>query len=588
MHNKQPIRILCVEDDPATGRLLQKRLTAAGYAVDLARDGEMGLSAYRSGSYDVLCVDHNMPGLTGLEVVKALSEERTLPPTIMVTGAGDESVAVEAMKLGASDYIIKDTENRYFDLITSVIQGALEKKHLLEQKQQAELALRKAHNELEIRVRERTAELARINQELRQEIDQRKRAEDEIRKQNEFLDSVLESLTHPFYVIDVETYMVIMANAASGISRSGMPSTCYAVTHRRDEPCDSVEHPCPIEEVKSSKKPVVVEHIHLDDKNDSRVVEIHAYPIFDSQGSVVRVIEYALDITARKAAENNLRELLETSSNIVQNIPSGLLIYQYQAPGELFLVNANREATRLIGMQVDSWRGQEFDEMWPNARMQGLTQALLRTMSTGETFSMEEAVFKTDEIERFFRVRAFSMPGDLLGLWFEDVTELKQIQGLIRRDSTDNSVAAADTAEPRTSGAGRPDSKEGMLRFLLIVDVEPVAGIVQKGLSKLGQSSAVVSSVNEAMKAVLEGEFSVIVCDLSQPETNGWKIAGTIRDLCGEMGVAKPPFILITESGTSEARPEVGVDLVVRKPIDVSRLLQVVQQLLRQTETEGK
>ncbi len=582
MHNKQPIRILCIEDDPATGRLLQKRLTAAGYVVDLAHDGEMGLAAYRSGSYDVLCVDHNMPGLTGLEVVKALSEECALPPTIMVTGAGDESVAVEAMKLGASDYIIKDTENRYFDLITSVIQGALERQHLLEQKQQAELALRKAHDELEIRVRERTAELARTNEELRLEIGRRKGAEEEIRKQNEFLESVLESLTHPFYVIDVDTYVVVMANTASGISRSGLPSTCYAVTHRRDEPCDSVEHPCPVEEVKESKKPVVVEHIHLDEKGDPLVVEIHAYPIFDSRGNVTRVIEYTLDITARKAAENNLRELLETSSNIVQNIPSGLLIYQYQAPGELFLVNANREATRLTGMQVDSWRGQEFDEMWPNARMQGLTQALLRTMATGETFSMEEAVFKTDEIERFFRLRAFSMPGDLLGLWFEDVTELKQIQGRIRRDTTENRAVAGETTEPLIAGVGQPDSKEEMLRFLLIVDVEPVAGIVQKRLNKLGQSSTVVSSVNEAMKAVLEGEFSVIVCDLSQPETNGWKIAGTIRDLCGEMGVAKPPFVLIIESGTSEARPEAGVDLVVKKPIDVSRLLQVVQQLLRQ------
>lgn len=585
MNNRLPIRILCVEDDPATGRLLQKRLSAAGYTVDLAHDGEMGLKAYRSGSYDVLCVDHNMPGLTGLEVVKALSEECTLPPTIMVTGAGDESVAVEAMKLGASDYIIKDTENRYFDLITSVIQGALERQRLLEQKQQAEQALRKAHDELEVRVSERTAELARTNEELRLEIGRRERAEEEVRKQNEFLESVLESLTHPFYVIDVSTYAVVMANSASRISSSGGPSTCYAVTHHRDEPCDSVEHPCPIKEVKESKNPAVVEHIHLDEKGDPRVVEIHAYPIFDSQGNVARVIEYALDITARKAAENNLRELLETSSNIVRNIPSGLLIYQYQAPGELFLVNANPEATRLTGMQVDSWRGQEFDEMWPNARMQGLTQALLRTMATGETFSMQEAVFKTDEIERFFRLRAFSMPGDLLGLWFEDVTELKQIQGLIRREVTDNSLITTDPVGSRSGGTVRPEFKEGKLRFLLIVDVEPVAGIVRKGLSKLGQSSAVVSSVNEAMKAVLEGEFSVIVCDLSQPETNGWKVAGTIKDLCGEMGVAKPPFVLITQSGTGEAKPESGVDLLVKKPIDVSRLLQVVQQLLQQSGT---
>ena len=220
------------------------------------------------------------------------------------------------------------------------------------------------------------AELATANEELRNEITQRERAEAEVRQQKEFLDTVLESLTHPFLVIDVDSYKVVMANSAASQDSHGQPSTCHALTHGRDEPCDSSEHPCPVREVKEGKKPVTVEHVHHDAQGDSRVVEVHAYPIFDEDGNVTRIIEYALDITDRKEAEDRLRELLETSSNIVRNIPSGLLVYQYQAPGELFLVNANREATRLTGITVAAWRGQEFDEMWPNARVQGLTQAL--------------------------------------------------------------------------------------------------------------------------------------------------------------------------------------------------------------------
>ena len=105
-----------------------------------------------------------------------------------------------------------------------------------------------------------------------------------------------------------------------------------------------------------------MEHVHRHGDRDPRLFEIHSYPVFDTRGSVTRVIQYALDITARREAEEQLVELLETSSNIVQNIPSGLLVFQYHSPGELFLVNANREAKRLTGISVEQWRGREFDE----------------------------------------------------------------------------------------------------------------------------------------------------------------------------------------------------------------------------------
>jgi CheY-like chemotaxis protein len=580
MSRSEPIRILCAEDDPGTARLLQKSLTHAGYSVDLAQDGEQGLTMYRSGSYNALCVDHQMPGFTGLEVIRALSAEGILPPTIMVTGAGDEAVAVEAMRLGASDYVIKDSGNRYFDLIPTVIKGALEKQRLVDEKRLAEQALQKAHDELEVRVQERTEKLARANEELQVEINQRKQAEEQMRQQHEFLDTVLESLTHPFYVIDANDYSVEMANSASGLRSPSRATTCYALTHQRDTPCESSDHPCPLRDVKKTKKTVVVEHIHHDDKGNRMVVEIHAYPIFDGDGNVSKVIEYALDVTARKKAEERLFELLETSSNIVKNIPSGLLIYQYQAPGELFLVNANHEATRLTGITVDKWRGQEFDEMWPNARVQGLTQALLRTMSTGETFAMECGAFKTDEIERFFRLRAFSMPGDLLGLSFEDITELKQMEHQIRENALHGPITEALSGADQASDHPRAESLDHRLRLLLIIDVAVVAAIVRKGLINLGQSATVVSSSREALDAITSEEFSAIVCDLTMPETNGRQVAKELKDFCQETGLSRPPFVLMTQEGMGEEIPGSEVDIAVEKPIDVGRLLQILRNLV--------
>jgi diguanylate cyclase (GGDEF)-like protein/PAS domain S-box-containing protein len=132
MPKKEPIRVLVMEDDMGLARLCLKKLARAGYFADHASDGEKGLSAYRTGNYDVIVLDHNMPVYDGLEVIRRLAALDSLPPIIMVTGAGNEQIAVEAMKLGARDYIVKDIEGGYLDLLPTVIERALRQQSIEE------------------------------------------------------------------------------------------------------------------------------------------------------------------------------------------------------------------------------------------------------------------------------------------------------------------------------------------------------------------------------------------------------------------------------------------------------------------------
>ena len=125
MVESEKVHILLMEDDPGLARLFQKRLGRQGYLVDLAYDGEEGLAMYDAGSYDVLIMDQVMPVYTGLEVIRILADRGQLPPIIMVTVTGNEQIAVEAMKLGARDYLVKDVDGGYLELLPTVIEQVL-------------------------------------------------------------------------------------------------------------------------------------------------------------------------------------------------------------------------------------------------------------------------------------------------------------------------------------------------------------------------------------------------------------------------------------------------------------------------------
>lgn len=145
-----------------------------------------------------------------------------------------------------------------------------------------------------------------------------------LKEQNEFLNRVIQSLPHPFYVLDAEDYHVKMANAAVGGGELTEAMTCYALTHRRKTPCDGLEHACPLQIVKRTKRPVILEHIHYDKAGNPRNVEVHGYPVFDESGNVVQMVEYALDITERKRMQEEIENYAEKIKRFAYSVSHDL------------------------------------------------------------------------------------------------------------------------------------------------------------------------------------------------------------------------------------------------------------------------
>jgi two-component system, cell cycle sensor histidine kinase and response regulator CckA len=141
------------------------------------------------------------------------------------------------------------------------------------------------------------------------DISERVNSEAAINRQNKFLKNIIESLPYPFYVIDASSYALVMANSSASPHKDWVGKTCYNLTHCRDTPCDGDDHCCTLAEVKKTKKPVKLEHIHYDSGGNERNVEISGYPIFDESGNIVQLIEYSKDITEQKLAEKNKKKM---------------------------------------------------------------------------------------------------------------------------------------------------------------------------------------------------------------------------------------------------------------------------------------
>ena len=166
-------QILIVDDQSTMRKTLQRMLESSGSTATVAASGEEALHLFDNNQFDLVLVDILMPGMDGLEVLKAVRRKHSMSelPVIMVTSKDRDEDVVQALSLGANDYIMKPVD---LPILRARIRNHLSLK-------QAEDELRKAREELEQRIEERTTSLLETNKALVNEISERKQAEERIR-----------------------------------------------------------------------------------------------------------------------------------------------------------------------------------------------------------------------------------------------------------------------------------------------------------------------------------------------------------------------------------------------------------------------
>ena len=140
IYESMPGRVLVVEDDDGLRKLIEKTLRKAGYDAAGAPTGAEGMAHIKANKDIVLLLDQNLPDMNGSDFIISLIESGLRVPFIVMTGQGNERLAVEMMKLGAADYLVKDLD------LTDLLPGVF---HRLFQKLDTERRLRAAEEALQ-------------------------------------------------------------------------------------------------------------------------------------------------------------------------------------------------------------------------------------------------------------------------------------------------------------------------------------------------------------------------------------------------------------------------------------------------------
>lgn len=213
------------------------------------------------------------------------------------------------------------------------------------------------------------------------DITEQKRAEQKIRLQNEFLVNVIESLAHPFMVIDAADYRIKIANSAAngGNFRQGM--TCHEINHGNVQPCSTDEHRCVVREVVATRRPVTLAHFHIDEQEREIEHEVHAFPLLDDHGRVVQVIQYCIDITEKKRLE-----AIAEAANLMENLGYIFSGIRHEIGNP---INSVKMALSVLSMNLDKYPRSKIREFVHRSQAEILrVEYLLKAL---RNFSMFES-----------------------------------------------------------------------------------------------------------------------------------------------------------------------------------------------------
>jgi PAS domain S-box-containing protein len=261
--------ILYLEDDPMDVELAKAGLKEHDLAhrIIQVQTREEFNAALRKGGLDIILADYKLPMYDGMSALKLAKEQRPDIPFLFVSGVMGEEAAIEALTMGATDYVLKQRLTRLGPAVLRALQESRNRRD-------------------------------------------RKHAEEALAQSEMRMRHILDSVDEGFIVIDRD-YRILSANKAfcnltNRHEDQVVGSLCHEIIQQRVQPCFKSGEDCPVKRTFKTGTIHTASHIHTDESGIQYHVELKTYPMTDTSGTITSVIETVNDVTEKRKLQEQL------------------------------------------------------------------------------------------------------------------------------------------------------------------------------------------------------------------------------------------------------------------------------------------
>ena len=552
--DNNPVKVLLIEDNDEHvaffTQLLATTEAVSDFRLESAGLLSEGLERLAQGDIQLVLLDLGLPDCDGLESFIRVIEAVPQVAVVVLSGTNDVALAIETVQLCAQDYLVKGHVDNH--LLVRSMQYALERKRV-------QMQLKRANDELEARVQERTAMLQQANVRLQKEIAERKRAEEETLESNRQLAEALGQLRATQQQIIERERMHALGRMANGIAHD-FNNALSPILGFSELLMLKPEMRADANKVKS-----YLEMIHSSAKESAEVVSrLREFYRYRDEAEVFTPI-VVNDLVQQVVSFTQPRwkdQALAAGQNIeirteLGNVPT---VAGNEAELREALVNLIFNAVDAIPRRGTITISTQVQGRW------------LTITVTDDGVGMSEEV-KARCLEPFFTTKGDHGTGLGLG----------SVYGIVRRHDGEIDIRSEpgrgtsiclslplERGEKAPPAPKLPARVSGALRILVVEDEPLVREVISVYLSEDHHEITTAVNGRDGLQKFREGKFDVVLTDRAMPEMNGDQLAAEIKRLKPDQ-----PLILLTGFGdlmTGAGEQPEGVDMVVSKPFTLDTL----------------
>ena len=351
--------IMAVDDTPANLKLLMSILSAEGYKIRPASNGEQALSSIAKRQPELILLDINMPGIDGYEVCRRLKNDPITRdiPVIFISALNEVSERVKGFEVGGIDFITKPFQQE--EIIVRV---------------RSHLQLRHMQMNLEELVDARTRELVNTNDRLRLSEDKYRRIVESL--QDEYF----------FYSHDLAGVFTYISPSVKGVlGYEPLEFLTHFSEYLTDNTLNEHVHHYTEGSIRGEQQPAYELEVYRKDRSIC-ILEVKESPVFDKQGYVSAVEGIAHDITLRKQAEEKLEFMAEHDP--LTQLPNRIL-FNYRLEQAILKADSTKQKIAVFFIDLDQFKNvnDSFGHPFGDILLKQVANRLSETLSEDSVFS---------------------------------------------------------------------------------------------------------------------------------------------------------------------------------------------------------